>query len=133
MHVLFDVQCHRSSGNLHIGLSGVFNDACAETLVQVLRLQGHGAGRVFVNTADLRQIRPGAAERFKTRMQWEGLPRDWLYFKGEKGLHMAPNGSRVILGQKRVPGKRCGCKAIQAQSRPCGSGTPTPHTVTRRA
>lgn len=93
----FCIHFRRSRGNLHITLSGEFNGMCAWELIKTIKRQYAGSGRIFVNTAGLSRVMPAGAELFKSQMARKRIPHDWLYFKGNKGFKIAPNGSRVII------------------------------------
>ncbi|BBO70017.1 hypothetical protein DSCA_39470 [Desulfosarcina alkanivorans] len=96
----FQINYRHSVGNLHIYLCGEFNGMCAWELIKTIRRQRTDAGRIFVNTADLKQVVSAGAYMFKSHMTRKQLPSDWLYFKGEKGFKIAPDGSRVIISKK---------------------------------
>jgi hypothetical protein len=68
--------------------------------LKAIRRHDAGMGRVFVNTADLDDIATDGVSLFKDHMTRKGIPRDWLYFKGEKGFKIAPDGSRVLICKK---------------------------------
>jgi hypothetical protein len=73
-------------------------------------MQYLGTGRIFVNTADLSRIIPDGVDLFKSHMNRKKILPDWLYFKGDKGFQIAPDGSRVLIcksngRRRRVPFK----------------------------
>lgn len=100
MHQGFQITYRHSAGNLHIRLSGAFNGMCAWGLLKTLKREYAGTGRIFVDTADLEAVMPTGVALFKGHMARIRMPSDCLYLKGEKGLGMAPNGSRVIICKK---------------------------------
>jgi hypothetical protein len=93
----FAIEVRHKSGNLHLGVSGVFNGVCAWALFKILWRQPTTSGRVFVGTAGIEEINSDAVELFKHHMSRHTLPPDWLYFKGKKGFQIAPDGSRVMV------------------------------------
>jgi hypothetical protein len=101
----FSINTRESVGNLHIALEGKFNGMCAWELFKAIRRHNAGLGRVFVNTADLEDIATDGVSLFKNHMTRKKIPRDWLYFKGEKGFKIAPDGSRVLICKKNQPQK----------------------------
>ncbi len=117
MHQDFHIDYRHSAGNLHIQLSGTFNLMCAWALYKTIKQQNAGSGRIFVNTKGLTKVITGDAERFKGYMVQGRMPPDWLYFKGEKGLAIAPNGSRVLIC--KTPDRRR--REPFPTLKPCGS------------
>ena len=102
----FQIDHRFSAGNLHVTLTGAFSDMCAWELAKVIRKQPVGVGRVFVNTAGIEEIDPEGVRLLKCHMADRRLPRDWLYFKGEKGFVIAPDLSRVLVCKKQEKRKR---------------------------
>jgi hypothetical protein len=96
----YRIHKYNSVGNLHISLFGEFNGMCAWALLKIIKRQNAGHGRVFVNTAGIGKILPAAVVLFKDHMPQQSVPSDWLYFKGEKGFQIAPDGSRVLICKK---------------------------------
>ena len=97
----YECVCRNSAGNLHVDLYGEFNGRCAWELFKLLKQHG-GARRVFVNTAGIRQIAGEGVQLFRSYMTRPRIQHDWLYFKGEKGFKIAPNGSRVLICKKNL-------------------------------
>lgn len=95
----FHIECRHSAGNLHIQICGEFNGMCAWQLIKIIKQQNCGAGRIFVSTTAINRLLPDGVDLFKSIMTKRKLPTDWLYFKGKKGLKIAPDGSRVIIWQ----------------------------------
>jgi len=106
MNPEFRIVPHRSAGNLHISLFGEFNGMCAWELFKTIRRDYTGSGRVFINTGGLDRITPEGVSLFKNQVTRKPLPPDWLYFKGEAGFQIAPDGSRVLICPKRNHPKR---------------------------
>ena len=97
MNQNYRINSYRSAGNLHISLFGEFSGMCAWALFKTLRQQEKGAFRVFVNTTGLVEITSEGATLFKSNMLRRPIPPDWLYFKGNAGFRIAPDGSRVLI------------------------------------
>jgi hypothetical protein len=102
----FRIDRRQSTGNLHISLYGEFNGMCAWELFKTIKRYQAASRRIFVNTAWLDIINQNGADLFKTHMKAESIKKERVYFKGEKGLQIAPDGSRVLIikqekGQKR--------------------------------
>ncbi len=102
MNSSFQIDLRKSVGNLHVSIEGEFNGMCAWELLKILK-QHSGSGRVFVDTHDIRHMSGEGVELFRAYMTRRQMPRDWLYFKGKKGFKIAPNGSRVLICNKRMP------------------------------
>ena len=103
----FHIDFRHSAGNLHIHIYGVFNGMCAWQLIKIIKQQDRGTGRIFVSTNALDRILPDGVILFKSTMTRRKLPKDWLYFKGENGFKIAPDGSRVLI----CPNARESCKS----------------------
>lgn len=101
MNSNFQIALRHSAGNLHVNLGGEFNGMCAWELLKVLK-KHRGSGRVFVDTHAIRHVAGDGVELFHAHMTRRQMPRDWLYFKGEKGFKIAPNGSRVLICNKGI-------------------------------
>jgi hypothetical protein len=95
----FKIICRHSAGNLHVNLYGEFNGMCAWELFKLLR-QHIGSRRVFVNTIGIWQVAGEGVKLFRAYMTSRRMRRDWLYFKGNKGFSIAPDGSRVLVCDK---------------------------------
>ena len=111
MEPKFGLDCRRSVGNLHISLRGEFNGNCAWALVKAIKVQYPRAGRIFVNTNRLEGVTSEGVRLFKSHMNRKKIPRDWLYFKGERGFEIAPDGGRVLVSRKPCPGRKSCLKA----------------------
>jgi hypothetical protein len=111
----YSISFRHSGGNLHIFLSGDFTSMCAWELIKIIKGQSSVSRRIFVNTAGLGSITPDGIGLFKSTMTSKKLPPDWLYFKGEKGFKIGPNGSRVIVLRKPCSRQRL---RLQVRSKP---------------
>ena len=96
----FAIDSRHSVGNLHVSLAGEFNDMCAWELIKTIKLNKGRRGRVFINTNGLKRISSEGIVLFKAHMCSNVMKQDWLYFKGDKGFEIAPDGSRVLISKK---------------------------------
>ena len=103
----FQIALRRSNGNLHVSPRGDLDGNTALQLVNLLHEQYDGNGRVFIDTNKLATIFPHGCSTFQSWLNPKRIPADRLFFKGEKGYELAPNGSKVIVAS---PVHRCGCK-----------------------
>ena len=106
MHPEFHIDYRYSAGNLHIQLSGAFSRVCAWALFKTIKQRDAGAGRIFVDTIRIDKLLSAGVDSFKAYMTHIRIKPDWLYFKGEKGFAMAPDGSRVLIRKKNGRGGR---------------------------
>jgi hypothetical protein len=97
----FQIALRHSAGNLHVNLWGEFNGMCAWELLKVLK-RHRGPGRVFIDTHAIRHVAGDGVELFRAHLTRRQMQRDWLYFKGQKGFKIAPNGSRVLVRNKGI-------------------------------
>lgn len=93
----FSIDSRYSVGNLHVSLSGEFSDICAWELIKIIMLNKSGRGRIFVNTDGIKRISLKGIDLFKSHMCEKRIKHDWLYFKGDRGFEIAPDGSRVLI------------------------------------
>lgn len=108
----FQMQYRHSKGNLHIRARGVFDGNSAHELLALLRERYTGAGRVFVDTSELEEILPLASSQFRSGLRVTPVPARSLFFKGKKGFHLAPDGSRVLIVREKKKGGCCGKCAV---------------------
>ena len=106
MNTHFHIEFKTSNGNLHVHPKGDFDGRSALELVTLIHEQYNGEGRVFIDTHRLREMHPSGCNTFRHRLDENRLPADRLFFKGEKGFEIAPQGSRVIVPPKE---HRCQC------------------------
>ena len=97
MRKKFQLNYRHSNGDLFINLTGEFDGMCAWELIKTINRKKTGSGRIFIDTNGLIRTAASGLELFKSHMSERKMPPDWLYFKGEKGFRMAPDGSRVII------------------------------------
>jgi len=89
----FEVFVHRNSDNLHLIITGDFDDGSAYELFHSLRKNYMGEYKVFLHTSRLRQICPSGVETFSNSLRTFGLDRKSLIFTGDYGAQIAPEGS----------------------------------------
>ena len=106
MSAKFHIKLKRKNGNLHLQPTGVFDGSSAWRMVNLLHEQYDGKGQVFIDTQGLRDIYPFGCSTFQCQLNPRRLPADRLVFNGEKGLEIAPEGSKVIVGSGR---QSCRC------------------------
>jgi len=92
----FHVDVKRRNGNLHIFAQGDFDGNSAWELINVLHDQYDGKGDVIIDTHQLKEMCPFGCSTFQCQLNLRRIPADRLCFEGEKGLEIAPRGSRVI-------------------------------------
>ncbi len=117
----FHVQCKKSNGNLHLMPKGDFDGTSAWELIHFMRDKYDGKGRVFIDTNHLKKMHGFGCSTFRCRFQQGGVPTHCLFFKGENGFKMAPDGSKVLVVSKQRP---CGCSGDCVHCR-CAVGKKT--------
>ena len=93
----FAMQFRHSNGNLHIKATGGFNDTAAERLLDLFCREYPAGGRVFVDTEGLDHVHPSGRLVLSSKLVGTPVPRESLFFMGEKGFQMAPDGTRVLI------------------------------------
>lgn len=102
MSNFFSVDYRMSKGNMHVDLQGYFDASAAKQLISFLRFFYKGQGRVFVDTAKLNTLTESGTVYFKEYFSHTTLVAHNLYIKGERGMEMVPQGSRVIIMKNQV-------------------------------
>ncbi len=100
MNSKFKMQCRISGGNLHIYPKGNLDGSSACQLANLISRKYSGKGGVFINTDQIKEIFPFGAAKFKSRISEGKFPRSKLYFKGENGFKIAPDGCKVLIKRK---------------------------------
>ena len=93
----FHIKFRKSKGNLHFWPKGIFDGNSAWELINLIHDKYNGQGRVFIDTCALGKISPFGCCIFNDHLDETILPFRRLFFKGEKGFDIAPNGSRVLI------------------------------------
>lgn len=96
------LEYRHSHNNLHVQLGGSFSEESAFSLLTLLKREYHSGGRVFINTDGLSDVDKNGANVL--HMQWSSLdiPAGLLFLKGEKGMALAPQGSRILIVRKNA-------------------------------
>jgi len=123
----FQIESKTSNGDLHLRPRGDFDGSSAYELLDFIHNKYDGRGRVFIDTNHLHHLCSFGCNTFRCGLNFSLLPADRIFFKGEKGFEIAPNGSRVIVapGAKKhhCTGncKNCRCSA-EKKKNAVGSG-----------
>lgn len=83
-----------------------FYPEMADGLDGIMTREYEGKGRIFVRTADI-SFPDSPDWNISIRIPEKVTPSD-VYFKGEKGFDIAPDGTRVIISQRDMGGE-CSC------------------------
>ena len=107
--LVYSVDFRHSNGNMHVGVSGEFNQNTADAVLEILQRAYTGSGRIFIDTAKINSIVDSGAEYFKAAFAGINVPTACLFFKGEKGRNIGPNGSKLLLVKEREKKPHSGC------------------------
>lgn len=113
----FQIEFKKMNGNLHVRPRGDFDGSSACQLLNLLHERYEGKGDVIIDTQHLREICPFGCRTFQCRLNRRCLPCDRLFFSGEKGHEIAPEGSMVYESPKK---EECRCKGDCANC-PCSA------------
>jgi len=89
MVATFQIQQHRNSDNLHLRLTGVFDEEAALSLMEALSQNHAGVGRIFVHTAALDQVLDSGVEVFRSDLSSLDRQDAEIIFTGSKGEEIA--------------------------------------------
>lgn len=103
MSMNFTMQVRKKNDNLYVRAVGAFDDNSACELLKLIEAHHDGTGRVFVDTRDIQAVYPLGGSVFRSRFGQGHLDPEKLFFKGEKGFSIAPDGSRVIIAPEKKP------------------------------
>ncbi|MFH1135299.1 MAG: peptidylprolyl isomerase [Pseudomonadota bacterium] len=110
----FRLSFQRRNGNLHVDPHGVLDGGSAWELINLIQCQYQGRGSVFVDAKGVTEILPFASHIIKNNLADKAVPLGNLFFKGEKGREIAPDGCRVLTAAKKGccrGGNKCrGCR-----------------------
>ncbi|PID77662.1 MAG: hypothetical protein CSB24_00255 [Deltaproteobacteria bacterium] len=102
------------NGNLHITLSGSFDEQKAREVGRCIHKEYVGEGNVFINTSGITEVKPRSRNAFNGVIEEFALPEDRIYFKGEKGRDICHDHGRVIVAKsgkhKHCSGRCKNCK-----------------------
>lgn len=122
---VYSVDYRYSNGNIHVGVSGEFNRNAAGVVLEILQTAYTGSGRIFIDTAKIRNVAESGAEYSKTVFATLGIPAACLFFKGKKGERIGPDGSKLLLMKEREK-KCCGnCKNCSCKNHKSYQGSDT--------
>lgn len=117
-----EVRFRRSNGNLHVRLIGNLDGACGWELPELIRRQFDGEAKVFIDVYDLGDATPDGIDAFRNGLSslinghWRSsAPK--IFFKGKKGLQLAPEGVRVLVSPTNP---HFGCKGEKCVGAGCG-------------
>lgn len=105
---IYSVDYRHSNGNMHVGVSGEFNANTAEAVLEILKTAYTGSGRIFIDTAKIHNVVESGAEYFKKAFARTEVPLSSLFFKGEMGRDIGPNGSKLIILKEKEKKHCCG-------------------------
>jgi hypothetical protein len=97
MSANFQIESKNSNGDLHLRPRGDFDGSSAYELLNFIHDKYDGRGRVFIDTNHLHHLCSFGCNTFRCGLNFSLLPADRIFFKGEKGFDIAPNGSKVIV------------------------------------
>jgi hypothetical protein len=106
MSMNFSLEHRKSKGNLYVRPRGDLDGSSAFELLNLLHEQYEGKGRVFIDTRKIGRIHPFGCCIFQDRLNVGKVPAERICFRGEKGLEIAPRGSRVLVAAEE---HRCRC------------------------
>jgi hypothetical protein len=81
----FQILQYRNSDNLHLRLTGIFDEEAALTLMEALNENRVLVKKILVHTAALEQVLDSAAELFRRSLNSLDLRGTELIFTGKKG------------------------------------------------
>ncbi len=96
-----------AEGDLHITIYGDFDGSSAWALINMIHDRYTGADRIVIDTRGITSLVPFGLATFKSRLDPRRVPLDRLVFLGENGVHIAPQGCRLVT--VRSEGS-CGCE-----------------------
>ena len=108
MHPSFQVRYEKNDAALRVWPAGAFDGNAAMQLHDVLLEQYAGQPYVFIDTAALHDVAPQDGTVFRERMLASTIPPQHLIFKGDHGLALAPEGSRVVVRREKKKHVCCG-------------------------
>lgn len=115
MEQFFSMSLRSRRGNLHVRLEGVMDSSAALRLARLLSAERSQYQRLFVDTAHIHGIAHNASVVFQEELKKENVPLSQVFFKGKKGLELAPTGCRVLIS----PETRCSSCAHCARHTRC--------------
>lgn len=92
----FSINHKISNGKLLVSPRGDFDGNSAWELFNLINDAYSGQGQIVIETGMLRNICPFGCSTFQCQMSFSRIPRERLFFQGEKGHVIAPEGSNII-------------------------------------
>jgi len=117
MNTPFQILFNETDNSLHIQPDGDFDGASAWELVNLLHDRYRGQDEVVIDTSRLRLVHPFGCATFKCNLDRKRVPAERLCFEGDKGIAIAPYGSKVIATR---PAEACRCNGRCAQCKCAG-------------
>lgn len=120
MNDAFSMTYRHRRGHVYIQMSGAFSGHAAEDLLQLVDEQRPEGGRAFIDTKNIHFVANNSKTAVQEAIKQSNTPHDHLFFKGEHGLSMAPQGCRVLIS----PESKSTCSACaKCKSRAACVGT----------
>lgn len=91
----FLIERHRNSDNLHLRLTGVFDEEAALSLLEELHKHRASVGKIFIHTAALREVLAQGAGMFRNQLASLDRPAAEIIFTGERGEELALKGPGI--------------------------------------
>lgn len=101
----FKMSIHRKNANLELKLTGDFDGTSACELLNVLKENCNGVGRVFVNTSSLKDVYPFGRDTFQKNLYMLKEKPIRLVFTGKNAKSIAPERDkffRVLLSHDKA-------------------------------
>ena len=104
----FFITHNTRDGKLHVSPRGDFDANSAWELYNLLDEKYNNQGQVVIETQHLKNVCPFGCSTFQYQMCFSRIPRDRLFFQGDKGPLIAPKGSSIINLARRPRGRGTG-------------------------
>ncbi|MFI3271860.1 MAG: hypothetical protein R3Y11_07155 [Pseudomonadota bacterium] len=120
MNDAFSMTYRHRRGHVYIQMSGAFSGDAAKNLLQLIDEQRPEGGRAFVDTKNIAFVATNSKIAIQEALQVSNTANEQVFFKGEQGLSMAPQGCRVLIS----PESKSSCSACaKCKSRAACVGT----------
>ncbi|MCF8056380.1 MAG: hypothetical protein K9K37_07055 [Desulfocapsa sp.] len=103
MRALTRICTDQVSGNLHIALHGWFTPIAAAQLVLVMERMYQERGTIIIHTDNISTVAPKSRAALNRLLDLVNVPREDIYFFGEKGVDICCDTQRIILNKKHEP------------------------------
>ena len=113
---------NKRNGNLHVTVSGRFDQKRVSEVGQhICRVYG-GTGNIFIHTHEITEVAPNSRTMFSSMLGELSLPKKNIYLMGEQGKHICHEEGRVIIKQSKPSSGGCGgrCKNCKCKTREKG-------------